>query len=151
MIIQRVIKQEFCLHLIFSDKTPLFQGAERWLMLNKSCIPQIQCTWHSYLISICGYANVQRLSNLINLLLRQSENMNQAWATSAPRAKGMRGCGKNTVSCSCRPLVLIFKQRLVLYLGDSKKQKSKKKRKRKKNYRGIITKISPAPPKTNQS
>ena len=58
--------------------------------------------------------------------------MNQAWATSAPRAKGMRGCGKNTVSCSCRPLVLIFKQRLVLYLGDSKKQKSKKKKKEKR-------------------
>lgn len=132
VIIQRVIKQEFRLHLIFSDKTPLFRGAERRLMLNKSCIPQIQCTWHSYLISICGYANVQCLSNLINLLLRQSENMNQSWATSAARAKGMRGCGKNTVSCSCRPLALIFKQRLFLYLGDSKKQKSKKKKKRKK-------------------
>ena len=153
IIIQGVIKQEFCLHLIFSDKTPLFRGAERRLVLNKSCIPQIQCTWHSYLISICGYANVQCLSNLINLLLRQSENMNQSWATSAAPAKGMRGCGKNTVSCSCRPLALIFKQRLFLYLGDSKKQKSKKKkkRKRKKNYRGIITKISAAPPKTNQS
>ena len=36
-----------------------------------------------YLISICEYANVQCLSNLINLLLRQSENVNQSWATSA--------------------------------------------------------------------
>ena len=92
-------------------------------MLNKSCIPQIQCTWHSYLISICGYANVRRLSNLINLLLRQSENMNQSWATSAPRAKGMRGCGKNTVSCS-------KDSSSTWETAKSKSQKKKKKKKK---------------------
>ena len=92
----------------------------------------------------------------VTSLIYSSGNQ-RTWTSPGPlvlaRAKGMRGCGENTVSCSCRPLALTFKQRLFLYLGDSKKQKSKKKKKEKekKNYRGIITKISAAPPKTNQS
>ena len=71
----------------------------------------------------------------VTSLIYSSGNQ-RTWTSPGPlvlaRAKGMRGCGENTVSCSCRPLALTFKQRLFLYLGDSKKQKSKKKKKRKR-------------------
>lgn len=151
IIIQGVIKQEFCLHLIFSDKTPLFRGAERRLMLNKSCIPQIQCTWHSYLISICGYANVQCLSNLINLLLRQSENMNQSWATSAGSGQGDERLRWKHCFMFLPSFGTHIQTKTLPLLRRQQKAKVKKKEKEKKNYRGIITKISAAPPKTNQS
>lgn len=93
-----------------------------------------------YLISIREYANAQCLSNLINLFLRQSRNVNQSCATSIGTGadqgsenplKYTQAAYWNTVSSLFPSFGTLIQTKALtsLYLADSQKQKWKKKKK----------------------
>lgn len=99
-----------------------------------------------YLISIREYANAQCLSNLINLFLRQSQNVNPSWATSARSLRIRAGEAaeprlqaepRSVLTLSSGTLIqtktLTFPTRLT---ANSKSEKKKK-------CQGITIEISP--------